>query len=91
MTKQQIINHIATRLHSLLSNRGEINSTSDIVLLSSILQEITRDDDYNSYGQPSAQLNYASTPYTSVSNLNPIGRDMSVGGSIQSLGMSSVG
>lgn len=44
MNKQQIINHIATRLNTLIANGGEQNIIREF---SFILQQITVDDDYS--------------------------------------------
>ncbi len=49
MTKQQVINHIATRLNELIL----ANTNPGIVLeLSLILRDITREDDYSYQSQP---------------------------------------
>lgn len=43
MTKQQVINHIASRLALLIAEHG---SAENIALLANILRDITREDDY---------------------------------------------
>lgn len=51
MNKQQIINHIAVKLDALVNGVQPADWTVQIGLLSTILREITRDDDYF-YSQP---------------------------------------
>jgi hypothetical protein len=64
MNKQQITNHIASRLNSLIDENGNHDI---IVELSHILQHITRDDDY-SFSQNPTSIYAGSTTGSYASN-----------------------
>ncbi len=74
MNKQQIINHIACKLESLVNGVQPVDAPIQIALLATLLRDITRDDDYSYSSQPpngilqSGSISGLTTAYTA----NPV-------------------
>lgn len=65
MNKQQIINHIACKLDSLINSAQPTDAPIQIALLATLLRDITRDDDY-SYSSHSPNNIYSGASSTTL-------------------------